>query len=68
MAYALSGLALTIAAIESYSVITKMNILSPLTGPVLAVIIISGAFGYSFVTRSRAVPIPLEDDPKEKTK
>jgi len=53
---------------ESYSVITKTNILPPLTGPVLAVIIISGAFGYSFVTRSRAVPIPLEDDPKEKTK
>jgi high-affinity nickel-transport protein len=69
MAYALSGLALTIAAMESYSVITKTNILPPLTGPVLAVIIISGAFGYSFVTRNRAVPTPtLEDDPKEKTK
>jgi len=70
MAYALSGLAMTIAVIESYSVITKTNILSPLTGPVLAVIIISGAFGYSFVTRNRAVQTPstLADDHKEKTK
>src|SRR2546427_13144619 len=69
MAYALSGLALTIAAMESYSVITKTNILPPLTGPVLAVIIISGAFGYGFVTRNRATPTPtLADDHKEKTK
>ena len=70
MAYALSGLALTIAAMESYSVITKTNILPPLTGPVLAVIIISGSFGYSFVTRNRAVQTPstLADDHKEKTK
>ena len=69
MAYALSGLALTIAAMESYSVITKTNILPPLAGPVLAVIIISGAFGYGFVTRNRASPTPtLADDTKEKTK
>src|SRR6266516_7616529 len=69
MAYALSGLALTIAAMESYSVITKTNILPPLAGPVLAVIIISGAFGYGFVTRNRATPTPtLADDTKEKTK
>ena len=69
MAYALSGLALTIAAMESYSVITKTNILPPLAGPVLAMIIISGAFGYGFVTRNRASPTPtLADDTKEKTK
>ena len=69
MAYAFSGLALTIAAMESYSVITKTNILPPLAGPVLAVIIISGAFGYGFVTRNRATPTPtLTDGPKEKTK
>ncbi len=68
MAYALSGLALTIAAMESYSVITKTNILPPLAGPVLAVIIISGAFGYGFVTRNRAARTPtIADDPKEKT-
>ena len=53
MAYALSGLAMTIAAIESYSVISNSDILPPLTGPILAVIIISFAFGYAFATRNR---------------
>src|SRR6476661_2125005 len=53
MAYALSGVALTIAAMESYSVMTGSDILPPLTGPILAVVIISFAFGYAFVTRNR---------------
>ena len=53
MAYALSGVALTIAAMESYSVMTGSDILPPLTGPILAVIIISFAFGYAFATRNR---------------
>jgi len=53
MAYALSGLAMTIAAIESYSVISNSDILPPLTGPILAVIIISLAFGYAFATRNK---------------
>ena len=53
MAYALSGLAMTIAAIESYSVISNSDILPPLTGPILAVIIISFAFGYAFATRNK---------------
>ena len=53
MAYALSGTALGIAAIQSYSIITKSNILPPLTGPVLAVIIISSAFGYALAIRNR---------------
>ena len=53
MAYALSGVALCIAAIESYSVITDSDILPPLTGPILAIVIISFAFGYAFVTRNR---------------
>lgn len=53
MAYALSGGALTVAAIESYSVMTNSNVLPPLTGPILAVVIISFAFGYAFVTRNR---------------
>jgi high-affinity nickel-transport protein len=53
MAYALSAAALGIAAIESYSIITNSNILPPLTGPVLAVVIISFAFGYAFATRNR---------------
>jgi nickel/cobalt transporter (NiCoT) family protein len=52
MAYALSGVALSIAAIESYSVISNSDILPPLTGPILAVIIISFSFGYAFVTRN----------------
>jgi hypothetical protein len=49
----MSGLALAIAAMESYSVISNSDILPPLTGPVLAVIIISAAFGYGFATRNR---------------
>jgi high-affinity nickel-transport protein len=59
MAYALSGLALTIASIESYSVIVKSEVLPDLTGPVLAVIIICAAFGYGFATRNR---IAVESD------
>jgi nickel/cobalt transporter (NiCoT) family protein len=53
MAYALSGAALGIAATQSYSIITNSDILPPLTGPVLAVAIISFAFGYAFATRNR---------------
>lgn len=60
MAYALSGVALTIAAIESYSVMTKSNILPPLTGPILAVVIISFGFGYAFVTRNRGSRIVID--------
>ena len=53
MAYALSAAALGVAAIESYSIITNSDILPPLIGPLLAVVIISFAFGYAFVTRNR---------------
>lgn len=53
MAYALSGVALCIAAIESYSIITDSDILPSLTGPILAIGIISFAFGYAFATRNR---------------
>ncbi len=55
LSYALSGVALTIAAFESYAVITNVNIVPPLTGPVLAIIIITGAFGYGFVTLKKRV-------------
>jgi nickel/cobalt transporter (NiCoT) family protein len=55
LSYALSGVALTIAAFESYAVITNVKIVPPLTGPVLAIIIIAGAFGYGFATRKRRV-------------
>jgi nickel/cobalt transporter (NiCoT) family protein len=54
MAYALSGAALGIAAIESYSIISDSDILPPLTGPLLAIVIISFAFGYAFATRNRS--------------
>ncbi len=53
MSYALSGVALTVASLESYSVITNTATIPPLTGPVLAIIIISIAFGYGFATRNR---------------
>jgi high-affinity nickel-transport protein len=50
MTFALSAVAPTIAAIESYSIISNSNIVPPLTGPILAVMIILFAFGYAFVT------------------
>ena len=53
MSYALSGIALTIAAFESYAIITNAEIVPPLTGPVLAIIIIAGAFGYAFAKRKK---------------
>jgi hypothetical protein len=62
MAYALSGAALIIAALQSYSVISNSNILPPLTGPILAVVIISFAFGYSFVTRKRGTKMKIDHD------
>jgi hypothetical protein len=55
LSHALSGVALTIAAFESYAVITNVKIVPPLTGPVLAIIIIAGAFGYGFATRKGRV-------------
>ena len=64
--------ALTIAAFESYSVITNVDMLPPLTGPVLAVTIIGAAFGYGFVVRNKIVgntikPSPIDSKPKEET-
>ena len=62
MTYALSAVALTIAAIESYSVISKSDILPPLTGPILAIIIISFAFGYAFATRNNDGRMIIDHD------
>jgi high-affinity nickel-transport protein len=59
LAYGLSGVALTIAAVESYSVISNSDILPPLTGPMLAIIIISFAFGYAFATRNKGAPLEV---------
>jgi len=63
MAYALSGLALAIAALEYYSVITNSDILPDLTGPVLAMIIICAAFGYGFATRHRLAKTTSSQSP-----
>jgi len=72
MSYALSGTALTIAAFESYSVIKNVDILPPLTGPMLAVTIIVAAFGYGFATRNKIAittsrPSRIDNRPKEET-
>lgn len=53
MAYALSCAAIAIASLESYGTVTNTNILPEWAGPVLAVTIISGSFGYVFVTRKK---------------
>ena len=55
MAYALSGAALTVAAVLSYETITNSEILPEITGPVLAVTIIVVSFGYAYTTRKRCV-------------
>lgn len=51
MAYALSGAAVSVAALESYGTVTKTDILPEWAGPVLAVSIVSISFGYAFMTR-----------------
>lgn len=51
--YALSAAALTIAAVAAYETLTNSEILPELTGPVLAVTIVSASFGYAFVTRKK---------------
>jgi high-affinity nickel-transport protein len=66
MAYALSAAALGVAAIESYSIITNSDILPPFTGPILAVVIISFAFGYAFATRSRGSKIVINRNHRPK--
>lgn len=51
MSYALSGAALIIASVASYEILTNSEILPKMTGPVLAVAIVSSSFAYAFVTR-----------------
>lgn len=53
MSYALSGAAMTVAAIASYDIITGAEILPELTGPILALVIIATSFGYGFFTRNK---------------
>jgi nickel/cobalt transporter (NiCoT) family protein len=56
MSYALSAMALTIASITAFEVLTNSEIIPTLTGPVLAVSIVSASFGYAFATRKK-VPV-----------
>jgi nickel/cobalt transporter (NiCoT) family protein len=44
---------LCIAAFKSNAIITNAEAVPPLTGPILAVIIIAGGFGYAFATRKK---------------
>jgi len=53
MSYALSGAALIIASIASYETLTNSEILPKLTGPILAVAIVSTSFAYAFATKKR---------------
>ena len=53
MSYALSVMALTIASIVAYETLTNSEILPKITGPVLAVAIVSTSFGYAFATRKK---------------
>ncbi len=53
MSYALSGAAVSVAAIASYEVVTGSDILPDLTGPILAGIIIGASFGYAFAMSRR---------------
>lgn len=61
MSYALSGAAMTVAALASYDIITGAEILPELTGPTLALVIIGISFGYGFVTRNKR-EIILDND------
>src|SRR5919202_5192922 len=53
MSYALSGAALTVAAVAAYENLTGMEIMPELTGPVLAGGIIATSFAYSFATHKK---------------
>ncbi len=72
MSYALSASCHDNRRFESYSVIKNVDILPPLTGPVLAVTIIGAAFGYGFATRNKIAittgkQSPIDNRPKEET-
>ena len=53
MSYALSVVALTIASVTAYETLTDSEILPKITGPVLAVAVVSTSFGYAFVMRKK---------------
>lgn len=53
LSYALSGVALSIAAVVSYSILANIDIIPEWLGPTLAVVIIASAFGYGYATRKK---------------
>ena len=53
MSYALSAVAMIVAVMASYKILTGSEILPDLTGPILAVIIIGASFAYSIVLSRR---------------
>lgn len=53
ISYALSGVAMGVGAIASFEVVTGLDILPDLTGPVLAGVIIGISFGWAFVKSNR---------------
>jgi high-affinity nickel-transport protein len=55
MAYALSGVALTVAVVVAYETITNTEILPEMIGPILAITIIVVTFGYAYIARKRRV-------------
>ena len=61
MSYALSGAAMTVAALASYEIITGADILPDSTGPVLVLVIIGSSFGYGFITRKKRSAL-IEDE------
>jgi high-affinity nickel-transport protein len=63
MAYALSGVALTIAFAQAYSVMTNSSIVPNWAGPSLAGSVIAVSFGYFFLTRKRIPRIEQRRQP-----
>jgi nickel/cobalt transporter (NiCoT) family protein len=53
LSYALSGVALSIAVVVSYSILAGADIIPEWLGPTLAVGIIASSFGYGYATRKR---------------
>jgi high-affinity nickel-transport protein len=65
MSYALSGAAMTVAALATYENLTGAEVVPEMTGPVLAGVIIVASFGYSYAARrkaGRADPITQKDN------
>ena len=57
MTYALSGSALTVAALESYSIITWLETIPEWTGVTLAGSIIAASFAYAFARQNKRIGI-----------